>query len=146
MEKCACRHFSSLWEWAEGAMDSRTRPWPHGPSFIRAMTELSPFACCQVAILHLAQWGWWARRGWGHGPAAARGQRGAGTCVGTCCASQREACEDVSLINPHCPEGHLYGKGKNKLGGAWQAPFPSCPRVFWALWPPGWAAGGRDSW
>lgn len=32
MKQCAHQHFSSLREWVEEAMDSRTRPWPGHPA------------------------------------------------------------------------------------------------------------------
>lgn len=54
--------------------------------------------------------------------------------------------EEVPRIHPFCSDGTAMGRGMNRLGGAWQALFPSCSRVFWALWPPGQAPGGRDSW
>lgn len=84
------------------------------------LMELSLLACCQVAILHLAWWGTWAGRGRGHG--YAKGQRGAGTWVGTRCPSQREACGG-SASDPSLLFGwHCYGKGNEQAGRSLAGP------------------------
>lgn len=44
MEKCALQHSSSLWEWVEEALDSRTRPWLGVPPFIRADDSTAPIS------------------------------------------------------------------------------------------------------
>lgn len=44
VEKCALQHSSSLWEWVEEALDSRTRPWLGVPPFIRADDSTAPIS------------------------------------------------------------------------------------------------------
>lgn len=36
--------------------------------------------------------------------------------------SKEKLVEEVALIHPHCPEGHLYGKGKEPAGWSLAGP------------------------
>lgn len=108
----------------------RRKPRPAGPDLGWAsrhssglMTELSLLACCRVAIHHLAQRGSWVRRGRGPGSAAARGQRGAGTCVGPCCPSQREASGESGADPSSLSRGAPVWEGERTR---WEGPGKPC--------------------
>lgn len=58
------QHSPSLRVWGEDAGDSRTRPCLGIPPSIKPMTELSLVEYSQIAILHLARQGSYAREGY----------------------------------------------------------------------------------
>ena len=143
MEKCALQHSSSLWEWVEEALDSRTRPWLGVPPFIRADDSTAPVSMLSggnpslslVGILGLEGVGTmvlWQPKG--------SGELAPVRALAVC--PKEKPVEEVALMNLHCPERRVYGKGEEQAGGSPPSRISKLPTGLLGAWAP----GGRDSW
>lgn len=119
MEKCVRQHFSSLREWVEGGSHGQqdSRPWLGVPPFIRADDRTVPVSVLSGSNPSPSPEGLLGSEG--AGVLALQQPEGSGELAPAWALAahpKEKPVEKVVLIHPHCPEGHLYGKGKEPAG------------------------------